>query len=135
MGDPDREIAPADGDTPSPAPEAEIEFAPYRETAQGNLGQPGSATDLLTFAHGTPPVFKTARLSCTRTRREKHVKTVSPQVAKVNRAAVGAAASNDAQQEVTPPGARIGSSAYEPPCGVVPGRKRLTLSALTTVAT
>jgi hypothetical protein len=38
MGDPDREVAAADGDAPPPAAEAESKFAPDRETAQGNLG-------------------------------------------------------------------------------------------------
>ena len=48
---PDREIAAADGDTPSAVPVTEIELAPYRETAQGDPGQPGSATDLMSFPH------------------------------------------------------------------------------------
>src|SRR5688572_30725338 len=37
VGDPDREIAASDGDTPSAAPEAEIEFIPYCETPQDDL--------------------------------------------------------------------------------------------------
>jgi hypothetical protein len=51
MGDPEREIAAAEGDTPSSAPEAEIEFVPDRETARGDPSQPRSATDLLNFLH------------------------------------------------------------------------------------
>jgi hypothetical protein len=51
VSDPDRQIAAPEGDTPTPAPESEMELAPYRETAQADLRQPPSATDLLSFLH------------------------------------------------------------------------------------
>src|SRR5262245_3906025 len=57
VSEPDREIAIPDGDSPAPAPEPEMELAPDRETAQRDLGQPRSATDLLSFLHWAPPVF------------------------------------------------------------------------------
>jgi hypothetical protein len=52
------EIGIANSNAPTSAAEAEIELTPHCETAQGDSGQPCSATDLLSFPHCTPSVFK-----------------------------------------------------------------------------
>lgn len=69
------------------------------------------------------------------TYRRETWKNVSPQIAKVNGAGVGANSLKRRPSVRHYARTRMGWSAYEPPCGVVLGRKRLTLSALTMVAT
>jgi hypothetical protein len=51
VGDAASEFAATDSHTPSFPSQAEIELAPYCETAQGDSGQPRSATNLLSFPH------------------------------------------------------------------------------------